>query len=162
MAPVPKHTGEPEVITSTCVSRRGSRRRRQRGAAGIRRYRSLCAAAAKDVLLLAATCLLSGHLEGATAGRVKSADRRMKPGHEQIVQMEKASLAKPTAVPGVVLAGKHAQYRSVFVPVQRFTPVKLAVRCSQALASGTRSLSQTLAHTGHLHALHRVPDCGVG
>ena len=150
------------MITSPCVSRRASQHRRHRGAAGTRRHRSFCAAVAKDVLLLAATCLLSGHLEGVTAGRVKSADRRMKPGHEQIVQMEKASLAKPAAVPGVVLAGKHAQYRSVFVPVQRFTPVKLAVRCSQALASGTRSLSQTLAHTGHLHALHRVPDCGVG
>ena len=149
------------MITSLCVSRRVPRRRRQRGAAGIRRHRSLCATAAKDILLLAATCLLSGHLEGATAGRVKSADRRMKPGHEQIVQMEKASLAKPTAVPGVVLAGKHAQYRSVFVPVQRFTPVKLAVRCSKALESGTRLQSRTIALPGHSHALHHVADCGV-
>jgi len=128
--PCAEHSGERKVtwVLAGCPTHRGSRRSRQRGATGIQRHSARCRAITSDILFLAVTCLLCNHLGGAMAGRVKSADRRMMPGHEQIVQLEKASLAKPAAVPGVVLAGRHAQYRSVFVPVQRFTPVKLAVR----------------------------------
>jgi hypothetical protein len=41
------------------------------------------------------------------------------------VRMEKAGLAKPTEVPGVVLSGENAQYRGIHVPAHRFTPLKL-------------------------------------
>jgi len=56
---------------------------------------------------------------------VMSAERRMRPGHAEIVEREKAGIAKASLVPGVILAGSNSQYRCIFVPMHRFTPVKL-------------------------------------
>ena len=93
---------------------------------GIPRRRILTQTSRIEVLLCAVVYLACWrNVDGV---RVKSAERRSRPGHEEIVQMEKARLAKPSLSPGVVLSGKHGQYRSIFVPVQRFTPIKLAVR----------------------------------
>jgi hypothetical protein len=64
-------------------------------------------------------------LEVVSGVRVKSAERRMRPGHEEVVRLEKACLAKPALSPGVVLTGLNSQYRYVMVPAHRFTPVKL-------------------------------------
>ena len=65
-----------------------------------------------------------GMFELVGAGRVMSAERRQRPGHEEVVQMERAGLAKPTRAPGVTLTGSNTQYRQIYVPPHRFTPIK--------------------------------------
>ena len=38
--------------------------------------------------------------------------------------MERAGLSKPTRAPGVTLTGSNTQYRQIYVPPHRFTPIK--------------------------------------